>query len=234
MKNKGLDISAAKERLLDAALDHVAFEGWSDATFRAAAGEAGIAPDVARVICPRGALDLAVAYHRRGDARMAEALANANLGGMRFRDKVTLAVRLRLEASDREAARRGAALFALPPNAVTGAALIWGTANAIWRALGDRSDDINWYSKRATLSAVYSATVLFWLGDESEGQRASWEFLDRRVGEVMQFEKIKARVRENPVLARVLAGPLRAMQKVRAPAHVPPDLPGRAGEGDGE
>lgn len=223
----GQDLTGAKARLLDAALGHVPFDGWSETSFRAAAEEIGLAPDLAHAICPRGALDLAVAYHRRGDAAMEDALRQSDLSALRFRDRIARAVRLRLEAADREMVRRGAALFALPQNAATGAGLVWGTADAIWRALGDTSGDINWYSKRATLSAVYSATALFWLGDESEGQAATWDFLDRRIEEVMRFEKFKAQVRDNPVLGKVLAGPLRALGRIRAPAGAPRDLPGR-------
>lgn len=223
----GHDLAGAKTRLLDAALGQVAFDGWSETSFRAAADEIGLTPDLARAICPRGALDLAVAYHRRGDAAMEDGLRATHLSDLRFRDRIARAVRLRLDAADREVVRRGAALFALPQNAATGAGLIWGTADAIWRALGDTCEDINWYSKRATLSAVYSATALFWLGDESEGQAATWDFLDRRIEEVMRFETFKAQVRDNPVLGKVLAGPLRALSRVRAPAGPPWDLPGR-------
>ncbi len=107
-----------------------------------------------------------------------------------------------------------------------------GTADAIWHALGDTSDDINWYSKRATLAAVYSAVVLYWLGDESEGHGSSWEFLDRRVEDVMRFEKFKARVREMPVLGAALAGPLKALGRIKRPDDAPRDLPGRIGEGE--
>ncbi|SPH24364.1 hypothetical protein DEA8626_03415 [Defluviimonas aquaemixtae] len=227
MENKGLDIAHAKERLLDAALGHVTFDGWSETTFRAAAEEAGVAPELARLICPRGALDLAVGYHMWGDAAMRDRLKEADLAGQRFRDRVARAVRLRLEAGDREIVRRGAALFALPQNAPAGASLVWGTADAIWTALGDTSDDINWYSKRATLSAVYSAVVLFWLGDESEGNAATWEFLDRRIEDVMRIEKFKAQMRDAPVLGRVLEGPLRVLGRIRAPSGAPDDLPGR-------
>lgn len=216
-------------RLLDAALPHVTFDGWSEATFRAAAGDAGLTPELARALCPRGALDLAVAFHHRGDRAMEARLAAGDLSALRFRDRVARAVRLRIEGADREVVRRGAALFALPQNAATGAALIWGTADAIWRALGDTSDDINWYTKRATLSAVYSATVLFWLADESAGHQATWEFLDRRIEDVMRFEQFKAKLRESPLLGRMLEGPLQALGRVRPPAGAPPDLPGRMG-----
>lgn len=215
-----------KMRLVDAALMHVAFDGWGAASFEAAIADSGIDPTVANAICPRGAIDLAVAFHRDGDRRMVEALADADLSEMRFRDKVTHAVKLRLQlCEDKEAVRRGSTLFALPQNAATGSALIWGTADAIWTALGDTSEDINWYSKRATLSAVYGATVLYWLGDESEGHEATWSFLERRIDNVMQFEKAKATFNKSP-FGKVLSGPLSELGRVRAPSPTE-GMPGR-------
>ena len=222
-----------RERLLDAILGHAVFDGWSEAAFRAATEDCGIDPALARAHAPRGAVDLAADYHRRGDRQMVAALADAALSNLRFRDRIAHAVRLRLDGADRELVRRGAALFALPQHAATGAQLIWGTADAIWTALGDTSRDINWYSKRATLSAVYSATVLFWLADDSEGHQATWQFLDRRIEGVMRFEKFKAGVRDSPVLGRMLEGPLKALGRVRPPAGPPWDLPGRMGGGRG-
>jgi ubiquinone biosynthesis protein COQ9 len=218
-----------KEKLLDAALPHVAFDGWSEASFRAAVDDCGADPALARAACPRGAVDLAAAYHQRGDARMVELIHALHLDGMRFREKVAAAVRCRLEAAeDREVVRRGTSLFALPHLAPEGARLIWGTADLIWTTLGDTSDDLNWYSKRATLSAVYAATVLYWLGDDSAGHEATWEFLDRRIGDVMQIEKLKAQVRENPLLSRVFAGPAALAARVRAPGTGPEmPMPGR-------
>lgn len=228
MENNGLNPAAVQESLLEAALPHVPFDGWSEASFQAAARDAGVDLPLARVICPRGAVDLAAAWHRRGDAEMRLRLAQQDLSALRFRERVALAVRLRLEAADRELVRRGAALFALPQNAGTGSRLIWGTADAIWTALGDASDDLNWYSKRTTLAAVYSATVLYWLGDTSEGDAATWDFLDRRIDNVMQVEKLKAQVRENRVLRTVFAGPIWLAGKVKAPGARAEDLPGRA------
>lgn len=216
----------AKDRILAAALPHVAFDGWSEATLAAALSDSGLAAGLGRAIFPRGGIDLAVAYHRQGDAAMVAALSARDLGAMRFRDRVALAVRLRLEAADMELVRRGSALFALPQHAAEGAGLIWGTADAIWTALGDTSRDLNWYTKRASLSAVYGATVLFWLGDTSDDQTATWDFLDRRIENVMQFEKTKARLKENPLAKALLKGPLKVLERIQAPEPVK-DLPGQ-------
>ncbi len=216
-----------KEAVLDAALIHVPFDGWSEATLKAAIADSGCAPALGRALFPRGGIDLAVAYHLRGDRMMREALAVADLSAMRFRDRIGHAVKLRLEAvQDRELVRRGSTLFALPQHAAEGAKLVWGTADAIWTALGDTARDFNWYTKRATLSAVYGSTVLYWLGDDSTGNQATWDFLDRRIGDVMQIEKAKAAIKDNAIGKALLAGPMKLMEKWRVPT-VPDDLPGR-------
>jgi ubiquinone biosynthesis protein COQ9 len=216
----------AKDRVLDAALAHVPFDGWSDRTLRAAAAGAGVDLALARALFPRGGVDLALAYHARGDAEMATKLSAMDLTAQRFRDRIATAIRTRLDLADRELVRRGTTLFSLPQHAADGARAIWSTADRIWTALGDTSQDLNWYTKRATLSGVYGATVLYWLGDESSDHQSTWEFLDRRIDEVMQIEKLKASLKENPLGKALMAGPMQLFQKVRAP-KLPDDLPGR-------
>ena len=215
-----------KDKVLEAALIHVPFDGWSDRTLAAAAAEAGVDATLARALFPRGGVDLALAYHARGDAEMAARLAAMDLSALRYRDRIAAAVRARLEIADQELVRRGTTLFSLPQHAGDGARAIWGTADRIWTTLGDTSTDVNWYTKRATLSAVYGSTVLYWLGDTSPGQQATWDFLDRRIDGVMQFEKLKAKVRENPLGKALMAGPVKLLESIRAP-RLRDDLPGR-------
>jgi ubiquinone biosynthesis protein COQ9 len=222
-----------KDAILQAALSHVPFDGWGDVTFRAAMTDSGVAEGLAKALFPRAGLDLALAYHRQGDAMMTQMLAAEDLSVMRYSARVAYAIRTRLElVEDRELVRRGTTLFALPQHAAEGAKAIWGTADAIWKALGDSSEDFNWYSKRATLSAVYGSTVLYWLGDDSPDHAATWEFLDRRIENVMQIEKIKAGLRENPLAKALRSGPFsgafQRLDSLRKPAP-PQDLPGRTG-----
>lgn len=224
-------IAEAREKLVAAALDHVMFDGWSSETFRAAVADSGVDEGLARQAAPRGAIDLAVAFHRQGDQQMRDRMAATDQSAMRYSERVALAVRARLEATapHRDAVRRGVTLFSLPPWNVEGAGLIWGTADAIWDALGDTSDDVNWYTKRATLSGVYSSTLLYWLGDDSEGQAATWAFLDRRIDNVMQIEKIKAGLRKSPLHNAFMAGPGKLFDFIKAPGHTPRDMPGYTG-----
>ncbi|WP_299662792.1 COQ9 family protein [uncultured Ruegeria sp.] len=216
-----------KEQLLDAILDHVPFDGWSESGFRAAIDDCDLDVGLARAICPRGAVDLALAFHARGDRAMQKRIKTEDLSGLKFRDKIATAVRFRLQAVDnKEAVRRGVTLFALPIYAADGAKAVWGTCDLIWDALGDSSDDVNWYTKRATLSGVYSSTLLYWLGDDSPDYQATWEFLDRRIEGVMQFEKLKAQVNGNPLLKPFLAVPNWLAGHVKAPLKMSDNLPG--------
>ncbi|WP_170474771.1 COQ9 family protein [Ruegeria arenilitoris] len=216
-----------KQKLLDAILDHVPFDGWSEVSFRAAVADCGLDEGMARIICPRGAVELALAFHARGDAEMLERIKSEDLSGLKFREKIAAAVRFRLQAvHDKEAVRRGVTLFALPMYAADGAKAIWGTCDQIWDALGDISDDVNWYTKRATLSGVYSSTLLYWLGDDSPDNQKTWEFLDRRIEGVMQFEKLKAQVNGNPLLKPLLSVPNWLAGQIKAPVRMRADLPG--------
>ncbi|MCY3985338.1 MAG: COQ9 family protein [Roseovarius sp.] len=210
--------SKLQKHLLNAIKPHVPLNGWSEVAFRAAISDADMDEGIALAICPRRAFDLALAFHEEGDWEMLDRLAETDLSDMRFRDRIATAVRYRLEViENRELVRRSAALFSLPPNVPEGAQVIWNTCDKIWAALGDQSNDINWYTKRSMLSAVYGSTTLYWLGDESVKYEKTWAFLDRRIADVMRFEKIKAKVRENPFMKTFANGPLSALGRMCMP-----------------
>ena len=215
-------------QLLAAALPHVAFDGWSETSLKAACQDLSITRQMAALACPRGAIDLAIRFHHDGDEAMQVVLQKTDINAMKTREKITFSVRARLDAiRDKEAVRRGATLMALPQHAAEGAGLVWGTCDRIWAAIGDSSADVNWYTKRLTLSSVYSATVLYWLGDNSPNHQDTWTFLDRRIENVMQFEKFKAQVNANPLAKQLLVGPNWLLSKIKAPSGVPTvDLPG--------
>ncbi|TDL76258.1 COQ9 family protein [Palleronia sediminis] len=216
-----------KDRLLASALTHVPFDGWSEATLKAAARDAGVPLEEARAIFPRGAVDMALAFHRAGDAEMRARLLETDLSDMRFRDKVARAMRLRIESIEsKEAVRRGATLFALPRHTSDGARAVWETSDTIWTALGDKSTDASWYTKRATLAGVWGSVLLFWLGDDSPGSQETWGFIDRRIDDVMRIEKVKAGIAGNRAGRAMMAGPNWILSRIRAPMRPPKEFPG--------
>ena len=219
-KTENDHLAETRAAVVAAALPHVAFDGWSETLLSEAIVESGVEPGLARLAFPRGAVDLALAFHRLMDARLEEDLNPADLGAMRIRERVTHCVRTRIElvADEREAVRRGATLFALPMHAPDGAKAIWETADLIWRLCGDTATDYNWYTKRAILSGVYGSTVLYWLGDQDPDFAPTWAFLDRRIEDVMRFEKAKAGARENPLARAAFALPGALLGMIKAPS----------------
>ncbi|XBQ16730.1 MAG: COQ9 family protein [Oceanicaulis sp.] len=196
----------AREALLDAALPEAAFEGWTQATLKRAAESAGLSEGEVQLYCPDGVLDLVETWSRRCDAE-ARAKIEANPAN-RIRDKVTQAVLNRLQTLEghEEAAERARARLLLPDALDRGARLLWSTSDMIWKAIGDRSTDANFYSKRAILSGVYASTLAIWLDDADAGKAKTRAFLDRRIENVMQIEKAKASWRKFSANMPDLAG----------------------------
>lgn len=194
----------ARNRLLDCFLEHAAFEGWSGQALRAAAGDLGLSPAEAELLCPGGPPALYEDFVSRIDRLMNEGLAARDISALRVHEKVALAVCLRLEAMlpYREAVRRGLTFLALPRNAGLGLKILYHSVDEIWRAIGDRSTDYNFYSKRLLLAGVYSSTLLYWLDDRSDRQEATKAFLERRINEVLKvggrFGKAMSRILNAP------------------------------------
>jgi ubiquinone biosynthesis protein COQ9 len=183
-----------RTRILEAFPPHAARLGWTDSALKAAAAEAGLSDGELALACPKGAFDLFDAFAARADEAMLERLSELDLPAMKIRQRVKAAVQVRLEAQApyKDAARAMTRALTNPLRAPEAARLLWRTADHIWRALGDVSTDENFYSKRAILSGVLASTYARWFADESAESEDTWAFLDARIENVMQFEKLKA------------------------------------------
>lgn len=54
-------------------------------------------------------------------------------------------------------------------------------SDEIWYLAGDTTVDFSWYTKRASLAAVYASSEMFMTTDSSTDFSATEEFLDRRL-----------------------------------------------------
>jgi ubiquinone biosynthesis protein COQ9 len=210
-----IPLAELRPRLIEAMLVHVPFEGWSAAARTAAAEDAGIDADIAALALPDAA-SMCDAYTARADQQMTDAMAALDVPGMKVRERIRTALTLRLEHArhDKEAVRRALAVMTLPSNAGLGFRTLWRTADAMWRAAGDTATDFNHYSKRVILGSVYSATLLYWLDDDSEDMADTRAFIDRRLEDVMRIEKGKAQLRG---FTEWLPDPARFLGRLRYP-----------------
>jgi len=203
-----------RESLLDAVMPHIAFDGWTKKSLNLAANDIGIDPRVVDLAFPNGAIDMIDLYAQQCDIQMLEVIKDSSFDKLKIREKITKLVRTRIEIEqkNKEACNRTVPFLALPQNYFQGLKILYRTVDLMWKAISDTSTDFNYYTKRMTLSAVYSSTFLYWLGDESEDHNDTWEFLDRRIENVMQIEKVKAKYRDKQP---DLAGIWRALGKKR-------------------
>jgi ubiquinone biosynthesis protein COQ9 len=182
-----------QQQVLAAALPNVAFDGWSDKLLQGAIASSGVDENMATLAFPKGVGGLIRVFSADGDARMLAALPDGDR--LKIRERITEAVwtRLRVDAQHKEASRRAAGWLALPSRQKLGAKLLFETANQMWRWAGDTATDYNYYSKRVILSGVIATTRLTWFEDDSEDEAKTRAFLERRIENVMQFEKLKAK-----------------------------------------
>lgn len=211
-------LEKAREALLDAAIENAAFDGFTPRAIEEAARSQKIAPELAALAFPGGPKDLLRAWSEKLDGEVRAELEAADLKDMKIRAKVAKGVRLRLEkmAARKISARRAAAFLALPQNAPMGAELSFRTADAIWRGIGDTSSDFNYYTKRLLLAGVVTSTMLYWFSDESDDGQPTWDFLDRRIENVMSIEKAKAGV--EGIIAK-LPSPFGLLGSLRYPSR---------------
>jgi ubiquinone biosynthesis protein COQ9 len=199
--------------LIEAVLPHVPFDGWSRPALRAAARHIGMPADEALALFLYGAPELVANFSRWADLRMLDRLETMDLEPLRIPERIALTITTRLEilAPWREAERRALSVLALPNHTLLGLRLLYETVDGIWYAVGDRATDFSFYTKRATLAAVYAATLFYWLDDSSPDFGDTRAFLDRKLAGIASIGK--ARQRFGAVLER-LPNPLRLLRQL--------------------
>ncbi len=178
-----------RDAALDAVLPLVPRLGWTEAALHEAAG-----PN-ADLLFPGGAADMVEAWADLADRRMEQEAAARDLASLRVSERIRSIVALRLEQvrPDRAALRRALGVLARPGQALLAARVTARTVDTMWYAAGDTATDASWYSKRAILAAIYGATLLFFLQDDTEGLD-TLAFLDRRLAGVGRMARLRRRL----------------------------------------
>jgi ubiquinone biosynthesis protein COQ9 len=203
-----------RDRLIEAILPDVAFDGWSFAALRVAAAQLDMPAEAARALFRRGAPDLVAGFSRWADRQMLDRLSGASPEppGVSRRVASALCARFEAIAPWREAVRHALSVLALPPNTALGLRLLYETVDDIWYAVGDNATDFSFYTKRATLAAIQAAASFYWLDDRSAEFAETRAFIDRRLADVAAVTRARRRV--EAAFAR-LPNPLRILRPAR-------------------
>jgi ubiquinone biosynthesis protein COQ9 len=174
--------------------ENAAFDGWNSKAVETAAAQTGIDLAQARLAFPKEQAAMVDAYIQGVDSAMEAYFTPEKIAAMKIRERIRALIWYRLEimAPAREAVRTGLSILAMPQNLPHSLRIGWRSADLMWRLAGDTATDYNHYTKRLILSGVYGSALLAWLDDQSEGWSETGAFLDRRLADVMRFEKWKA------------------------------------------
>ena len=208
MGNETIQFDPIAVDILRASMAHVPFDGWGESALLAGANDCGQDPEAVRTAFPRGATDAIALHSRLADQSMVDAYLELPERPEKVHLTIRQLVLLRLEIAqpDKDAVRRALSVLAMPMNANLSAKLLYETVDSMWRAAGQRDTNFSFYTKRGTLAAVYSATMLAWLADNSRNLEKTVGFLDRRLADVARIPRLTKPVRDFLSVGQRLAG----------------------------
>lgn len=183
-----------KREIIERALVHVPFEGWTQGVLENSAAEIGVDSSYGWRLFPKGPLEAVSDWSAFLDQEMLSLLPSPENQKVRERIRLAVKTRLTLLIPHREAASKTVAYLSRPPHMSSASRLIYQTVNEIWYYAGDTSTDYNFYTKRGLLSWVYMATFFYFLRDQSPNFEKTWAFLDHRLEEVLALPKIPQKI----------------------------------------
>jgi len=194
MSNANLEI---KDKILLTALDDVPFDGWTWDVVKQATVTSGFDAEMADAVFPDKIEGVLGHFSEWSDRQMMIELEKINPDDLKIRDRVQKGVEARITvlSEHKESVRAASAYWMHPLRKKTAAKKVWKTADHIWNWAGDTAQDYNHYTKRFLLSGVITTTFLFWLNDKNEDNAKTFEFLERRIENVLVIGKLSSKLK---------------------------------------
>ncbi|XP_002016366.2 ubiquinone biosynthesis protein COQ9, mitochondrial [Drosophila persimilis] len=190
---KQAKVDAIRDKILDAALEHVPQHGWTRQAIVLGAEQCGY-PSVVHGMFPEGGFALVSHFNGRCNAQLVQSLKEKTSKGQQEvenpLDFLVQAVRQRMEMIAPYKAQwpQAMSLIAQPQHASTALAQVLTLVDDICYYSGDRSVDFGWYTRRIGLATIMKMTELYLLQDTSAGNVQTWEFLKNRMDEAVQLQ----------------------------------------------
>ena len=201
MKTENLDNYQLRFDLVRAMLTHVPFDGWTWEAMEQGAIDIGFEKKktsslrikIFKDLFKNGPIDFIDVFSEIIDLEVKENYNLIEFKPERVPEKIKKIIMIRLNLCQRykEAVRSSISLTAIPVNARASLKILYRTCNSIWRIAGDKSTDFSFYTRRISLAAVYTSTLLFWLNDNSNNNIETEFFLERRLKDISKISSLK-------------------------------------------
>ncbi|KAL9108358.1 MAG: hypothetical protein Q9227_006818 [Pyrenula ochraceoflavens] len=182
--------SSAEDAILSAALVHVPRFGFSSRALILGAADAGY-PEVSTQLFPHGVFDLIRYYLVTQRLALKNRVRFPEDADLRVGGKIRTLTLERLRANKDVIYQWQGALghMSLLGNIPASLSELHSLSDEIWYLAGDKSVDSSWYTKRASLAAIYASSELFMTTDTSKDFAETEAFLDRRLEDVQKLGK---------------------------------------------
>jgi len=148
--------------------------------------------DVSTNLLPRGVFDL-INYHLvtqrlalQNNVQFPDQGEQGKKMGVGAKVRTLTLARLRANEPVIHRWQEALAIMAQPTYVPASIAELARLADEIWFLSGDQNVDSSWYTKRATLSAIYSSTEVYMTQDKSANFVETEQFLDNRLQDLMK------------------------------------------------
>ncbi|XP_035272620.1 ubiquinone biosynthesis protein COQ9-B, mitochondrial-like isoform X2 [Anguilla anguilla] len=182
-------------RILTAALEFVPQHGWSVEAISAGAESLGLSSASAGMFT-NGTGDLILHFIAQCNSQLTESLAEEHnqiqMGRAEPKDTAqflrdAVEARLRMLIPYIDTWPQAMSILLLPHNIPDSLKHLSTLIDDIWYYAGDRSTDLNWYTRRAALTGIYNTTELVMLQDSSPDFQDTWAFLSNRIQDMMNM-----------------------------------------------
>ena len=201
MKNENLDDCQLRMDLIRAMLTHVPFDGWTWEAMEQGAVDINFEKTktpsfrikIFKDLFKNGPIDFIDIFSEVIDLEVKEKYDLIELKPERVPEKIKKIIMLRLNLCQKhkESIRSSVSITAIPVNARASLKILYRTCNSIWRIAGDKSTDFSFYTRRISLAAIYTSTLLFWLNDNSNNNVETEFFLERRLKDISKISNLK-------------------------------------------
>ena len=184
-----MDISTQKQKILEAGLKHVPFDGWTLDVFEKATTHLKMDKAIVIALFPRGVADILDYFAEWADDQMMVALKDIKQDDLKIRARIRMAMekRINILTPHKEAVSLAFKKMLNPQYSRMGAKITWRTADKIWTWAGDESTDYNRYTKRGLLSGVIGATMAYWIRQNDDFDNTkTFAFLNNRIENIVK------------------------------------------------
>lgn len=201
MKTENLNNYQIRTDLIRAMLTHVPFDGWTWEAMEQGAIDinferektSSVRIKIFKDLFKNGPIDFINVFSEMIDLEVQKNYNLIELKPDRVPEKIKkiIMIRLNLCQKYKEAVRSSVSITAIPVNLRASLKILYRTCNSIWRIVGDQSTDFSFYTRRISLAAVYTSTLMFWLNDNSNNNAATEFFLERRLKDISKISSLK-------------------------------------------